>query len=153
MDASDIIAIVAIVVGGIVALFTTFMSIRFSSRANRDTLMSVFYAETYKNYLMKRIPIAKDNISYSMLKSYLHGTEDLEQVLLDLRNDSLYFEFFNPDFYQELTMYLNSLDDLIVEKGESTMTYQEYLQFRRQIDKYILEMYQLINKTYLGIRK
>ena len=107
MDASDIIAIVAIVVGGIVALFTTFMSIRFSSRANRDTLMSVFYAETYKNYLMKRIPIAKDHISYSMLKGYLHGTGDLEQVLLDLRNDSLYFEFFNPDFYQELIMYLN----------------------------------------------
>jgi len=146
MKLSDALSIVAIVISVLAVTFEYCYTVHI----NRNSLMSSYYSDTFKKYLTKLIPNARKGIFYNRQDKFLTGTEQLEDVILDMRQESLYFRYQNVDFYNGLKTILNNIDDLLVENGGHRLTGSAFVKFERELDCAIAKMYQLINDNYVG---
>ncbi|MCI9078120.1 MAG: hypothetical protein HFH68_04210 [Lachnospiraceae bacterium] len=146
MEVSDVLSVIAI----IISIMTVFFEFYYTNHNNKSSLMSIYYSETYKKYLTRLVPDARIDISYNKQTKVLSGTDKLESVILDIRNDSLYFKYQNKNFYNKLIEKLNLIDDLLVLNGQKRLSEKAYKEFETELDDIIAKMYELINNNYTG---
>ncbi len=146
MRLSDTLSVIAI----IISIMTVFFEFYYTTHNNKSSLMSIYYSETYKKYLTNLIPDARMAISYNKQTKVLSGTDMLEEVILDIRKDSLYFKYQNKKFYNKLMEKLDLIDDLLVLNGQTRLAWNSYKEFETKLDDIIAKMYELINDNYTG---
>lgn len=122
----------------------------YTFRINKNALMSTYYSVTYKKYLTELLPITRMNISYDRQSRFLSGTDKLEDLIMDMRDESLYFKYQNTVFYKNLMVKLDKIDDLIVENGQKRLAENAFKEFEIKLDDAIANMYKLINDNYIG---
>lgn len=138
-----ILAIIAIVVSIISVVVQCF----FSQKNNRTNLEADFFKDIYGDYLMKTIPEARQVIHYS--NNMVTDTDDLSEVLNDIRQSSLFFKYKDKTYYQLLCNKLQLLEDKLVKKT-GYMKDDDYADFILEINKDIEEIYDIIMKKYIG---
>lgn len=146
MRLSDTLSVIAI----IISIMTVFFEFYYTTHNNKSSLMSIYYSETYKKYLTNLVPDARMAISYNKQTKVLSGTDMLEEVILDIRKDSLYFKYQNKKFYNKLMQKLDLIDDLLVLNGQTRLAWNSYKEFETKLDDIIAKMYELINDNYTG---
>lgn len=146
MRLSDTLSVIAI----IISIMTVFFEFYYTTHNNKSSLMSIYYSETYKKYLTSLVPDARMAISYNKQTKVLSGTDMLEEVILDIRKDSLYFKYQNKRFYNKLMEKLDLIDDLLVLNGQTRLAWNSYKEFETKLDDIIAKMYELINDNYTG---
>lgn len=146
MRLSDTLSVIAI----IISIMTVFFEFYYTTHNNKSSLMSIYYSETYKKYLTNLVPDARMAISYNKQTKVLSGTDMLEEVILDIRKDSLYFKYQNKKFYNKLMEKLDLIDDLLVLNGQTRLAWNSYKEFETKLDDIIAKMYELINDNYTG---
>lgn len=142
---STILSIIAIVISIIVAILDYWRELRI----NRTNLDSEYIKDIYKEHLVYKIPEARKYMNFDC-SSKLIGTDKLIQELQQLRYDSLYFQYNNLDFYEELKKKLQQLEDRLVENTGKEFLGEEQTQLLTSIQEEINSIYKLISDLYLG---
>ena len=89
MELSDVLSIIAIVVAAVCVLY----EIGISKRINNINLNSKYYEKIFDQILLFDIPKAR--IYFVHIGGRLEGTEKLQQAMVNLRKQSLFFKYGN----------------------------------------------------------
>lgn len=149
MDTADAVSLVfsfiALTISGIVAI----VECKRDYRINRLNMESEYFSDIYKDFLVKKVPTARKKLHFE--RNQLVGIDELIKTLKDIRQDSLYFEFRNKDFYDGLKTKLQRLEDYLFEiaAGGTLDTYKQEI-FFKQINTDIKSIYDYISKAHFG---
>jgi len=143
-----LLSIVAI----IISIGSIFFEYFWNQKINRTNLEADFFKDIYGEYLMRRIPEARNVIHYNAQK--VSDTDDLINVLNDIRQASLFYKYKDKIYYKMLCEKLQGLEDTLV-KRTGKMSDDDYAEFIQEINTDIEAIYDIIMKKYIGkkIRK
>ena len=94
--ASAVIAVISMLVT--VVIFR--LNYNQAKRISEITLKSNYYNKIFDAYLIEKIPAARKYIRFQ--NDRLVDTNELVNVLTDMRRDALYFKYSNKSFYNKL---------------------------------------------------
>lgn len=98
---------------------------------------------------MKSIPEARKMILYN--NHIISDTEDLIDVLNNIRHSSLFYKYKDKDFYENLCKNLQDLEDELVQNtGIEFNDDGKYVTFVNKINSDIEKIYTLIMNKYIG---
>lgn len=139
-----ILAILAI----IISVCTAVGEFIWNKAINVTNLESEFYKEIYFEYLMKKIPDARQEIRYN--DSKVQDVVALTDVLNNMRQDSLFFKYKDKYFYGELKRMLQDLEDYLVQNNDKQMDADDFATVNNTINTKIEVIYDFIMKKYKG---
>lgn len=142
---SVIVSFAALIISVVVAILQN----NSNNKTNRISIEAEYFSDIYKEYLIKKIPIARKKLHFE--KDVLTGIDELCDLLKQMRSDSLYFEFRNRNFYDELKQNLQTLEDYLIEtvnKGK-LLNYQQDI-FYKQVNTYLETIYKHITNAHFG---
>lgn len=116
---------------------------------NRTNLEAIYYTDIYKEHLVYGIPNARKYIKID-INNQLIGTDKLINELQKLRQDSLYFQYSNIKFYEELCKATQTLEDFLVENTSKFYEGEEQTKIYNYIQNGLNEVYRVISSGYLG---
>lgn len=102
---SNIIALIAI----IISVYGLIRDYRIEKRAHEFDI----FRDVYKEFLVKRLPEARSQISITRA-GVISGVDNLIGELTSLRKASIYFQYAEPQFYDNLKKTLWDLEDYLV---------------------------------------
>lgn len=132
-----VLSLIAIIISVCCVVFEYFGS----KRINKISLEADLYRDLYRDYLLKRIPEARNVIHYN--NNIVSDTNDLIDVLNDIRRDSIFFKYNDIQYYNILYRKLQDLEDRLVQ-GEGPMDRKQYDKFVEDINNDIKGIYSLI---------
>lgn len=138
-----ILSILAIIISIGSVLFEYF----WNQRINITNLEAEFFKDIYSDYLMKQIPDARNVIHYN--NNIVSDTDDLIEVLNNIRHSSLFYKYKDKNFYSQLCKLLQKLEDKLVSKT-GQMSDDDYASFIQEINSDIESIYDTIMKKYIG---
>lgn len=138
-----ILSVIAIVV----SVGSVFFEYYWNQKINRTNLEADFYRDIYGKYLMEDIPKARIEICHC--DGTLSGTDELIDVLNNIRHASLFFKFQNKQYYTSLCNKLQGLEDKLVKKT-GRMDRDTYENFLEEINKDLEDIYHIMMKKYVG---
>lgn len=118
-----------------------------NQKINKTNLEAEFFKDIYSDYLMKKIPDARNVIHYN--DNIVSDTDDLIEVLNDIRQSSLFYKYKDRNFYNLLCKQLQELEDKLVSKT-GQMSDDDYASFVQEINSDIENIYDTIMKKYIG---
>lgn len=118
-----------------------------NQKINRTNLEADFFKDIYGEYLMKKIPEARNVIHYN--NQIVSDTEDLINILNDIRQSSLFYKYKDKEYYKLLCEKLQGLEDKLVQKT-GKMLDDDYAEFIQEINADIEGIYDVIMKKYIG---
>ena len=142
---SNILSILAITVS-IAVVFIEWIK---DSRLNRVNLESEYFRDIYKEHLIYGIPKARGYIKFDV-EDRLTGIDNMINELQKIRQDSLYFQYNNKDFYCELKVALQALEDYLVNSGGKVFSGEDQSEFYNNLKEGINKIYRIVSKGYLG---
>lgn len=139
-----VLSIIAIVISVIAIGFEFFGS----QRINRINLEAKFYEEIYNEFLLEKIPNARNKLTYN--NNILSGTEDLIDVLNDIRRKSLFFKYRDEKYYENLCKHLQDFEDELVQKSDVSLDNEQFCKFTKYVNDSLEEIYNIIISKYTG---
>lgn len=115
---------------------------------NTTNLEAEFYKEIYFEYLMKKIPKARQEMRYN--DDGIKDIETLLDTLNTMRQDSLFFKYKDKNFYNGLKEKLQDLEDFLVLNSNKKIDFDDYIVVNNEINKRIEDIYEFIMKKYKG---
>lgn len=109
--ASAVIAVISMLVT--VVIFR--LNYNQAKRISEITLKSNYYNKIFDAYLIEKIPAARKYIRFQ--NDRLVDTNELVNVLTDMRRDALYFKYSNKSFYNKLKEITQKIEDYIMNCG------------------------------------
>ena len=144
MDSSDIIAILALIVALAEIIVTAYQS----RNMNSTNLQAMYFEEIFKDYMVKRIPKAADNLHYDG-ELLSPGYRDLVDVIMDMVNECKYFAYAKHTFYSNLKVKCIGLEDELIDMASTPcVTEQERKENIYHVHEEIVEIIKLINDNY-----
>ena len=137
------LSIVALVISIGTAVFEYFWNVRI----NKTNLEAELIKDTYKDFLMIKIPEARNYIHYG--DETLSDTDKLVEVLNEVRQASLFYKFKDKRYYTFLCYKLQKIEDKLVMKT-GKMSNDDFSVFNIELNRDIEEIYQIIIKKYHG---
>lgn len=131
-----------------ISIITAIIEYVWNKAINITNLESEFYKNIYFDYLMKKIPEARQEIRYNNGK--VCDVVKLTDVLNDMRQDSLFFKYKDKGFYNSLKQKLQNLEDYLVKSNDKEMDADDFVEFNSEINCKIEEIYDFIMKKYKG---
>ena len=138
-----VLSVLAIMISVCSVIFEYF----WNQKINRTNLEADFFKDIYGEYLMKKIPEARNVIHYN--NQVVSDTDDLINVLNDIRQSSLFFKYKDKEYYKTLCDNLQGLEDKLVKKT-GKMNDDDYAEFIQEINTDIEGIYDIIMKKYVG---
>lgn len=139
-----ILSILAIIISIISVVFEYF----WNQKINRTNLEADFFKGIYGDFLMNKIPKARTVIHYN--NQIISDTDDLIEVLNEIRRSSLFYNYQDQKFYKRLCKHLQSLENELVSKTGEILSNNEYLEFIQEINSDIEIIYNIIMNKYIG---
>ena len=106
------------------------------------------YEEIYNNFLVTKIPEARNKLIYN--NNRISNTDELIDVLNDMRRKSLFFKYQDEKFYKKICDLLQSLEDKLVTDGDESLDSDEYCSFTKEVKESIDKIYKTIFDRYTG---
>lgn len=139
-----LISLFALAVSIIIPIFEQISN----NRMNITNLEAEYFRNAYSEFLMQDIPAAREKIIFN--GQNVSGTDDLIDVLRELRKKSIYFKSMHTKFYNCLLGKIQELEDYIIIE-EPHINYQwDFLLFENTVQSKLSEVYEIITKQYLG---
>lgn len=132
----------------IISIFAVFFEYYWSQKINRTNLEADFYKDIYGDYLMNKLPEARRVILYS--NHVISDTDDLIDILNDIRHSSLFYKYKDKNFYEKLCGQLQKLEDKLVKDTGKVIEDDYYIDFTRTVNKDIEDIYNTIMDKYIG---
>lgn len=139
-----VLSIIAIVISVIAIGFEFFGS----QRINRINLEAKFYEEIYNDFLLEKIPCARNKLTYN--NNIISGTEELIDVLNEIRRKSLFFKYRDEKYYEKLCKYLQDFEDELVKKSDVSLDNEQFCTFTKYVNDSLEEIYNIIISKYTG---
>lgn len=141
-------AIVISVIAIIVSIGTSIWQ-GFQERKRQDIdLKSIYYKDIYWEYLIKKLPAARELVGHNKSENRIVGTNTIIEELNNIRRDSLFFKFIDREFYDNICEKFQDLEDKYV--SEDKMTQRKYEEFDKKVDEMLSEIYDMITLKYIG---
>lgn len=140
MDASTIISCIALIISFLTPIFNYAMN----RKMNAITLEAQHLKDIYVEYLTKKIPEAKRDIIYK--DTYFQGSYPLQKVLLELLRSLSFYKYIDNDFYTDIKIAIQALEDYIVLNESEPFKNSEIP--RKEIEQYLSAIYNTINTKY-----
>ena len=119
-------------------------------KTNAVNLQSVICEKVFDKFLIEDIPQARRFLKFDS-KNNLTGGEKLNNVLVDIRNSSLYFRYNDRNFYDKLDEKLTELEDYLTNLMNKVHETTKHAEIYNKIDEMIKEIYLIIyNKKING---
>ena len=138
-----LLSIIAIVI----SIGSVFFEYFWNQKINKTNLESDFFKDLYGEFLMRKIPEARNVIHYN--NQIVSDTDDLIDVLNDIRHVSLFYKYKDKKYYKLLCSRLQNLEDKLVQKT-GRMLDDDYAEFIQEINSDIEEIYDIIMNKYIG---
>lgn len=145
---ANILAVIAIVISVMVAVTEYIKDIKI----NRLNLESEYFKDIYKKHLIYEMPTARGYIKFDG-DNKLIGVDKMINELQLLRQDSLYFQYNNLDFYNNLKDKIQNLEDYLVSNAGKQFIGEEQTQLYNRLQNSINGIYCVISDGYLGKKK
>ena len=142
--ASAVIAVISMLVT--VVIFR--LNYNQAKRISEITLKSNYYTKIFDAYLIEKIPAARKYIRFQ--NDRLVDTNELVNVLTDMRRDALYFKYSNKSFYNKLKEITQKIEDYIMNCGNRNLEPEEQAGVFLEIHKMISELYSVIDEAHMG---
>ena len=97
---------------------------------------------------MNKLPEARRVILYS--NHIISDTDDLIDVLNDIRHSSLFYKYKDKSFYDKLCKELQNLEDRLVKNTGNSIEDEYYADFTKAVNKDIENIYNIIMDKYIG---
>lgn len=143
-DTSDVLSAIAIIVSLGSAAYQWYLD----TRMNKINLEADYFKTLYSEHLLYKIPKARAYIHFQNGK--LCDIDSMLDALNAVRQDSLYFMFTDYDFYTNIKIQLQNLEDFLVEKAEKELDIDEQERVLRQIEIKLEIIYKIFNDKYVG---
>lgn len=149
MDIADAVSLVFSFIALTISGFVAVIEYKRDYKINRLNMESEYFTDIYKMYLIEKIPVARKKLHFE--RGQLIGISELIEVLKGIWKDSLYFEFRNKIFYDELKKKSQRLEDYIIQMASSGVVdiHRQEI-FFKQVDTYIKSIYDYISKAHFG---
>lgn len=146
-----IISIIAIVLSGlsfISSIVCYVISYYQNKKINNINMNARLYNTIFDDFLIEKIPRARKYLRFENNK--LVDSENLCDVLTDLRNKILYFRYANKKFYVNLCEQIDNIEDYVSECGNKESIQEEQGKVFEQIQEKLEKLYTSINENYVG---
>lgn len=146
----DPIAIAALVVSIISALFTILLGIitlHQNKRINTTNLEAKHFEEIFTKYIVKQIPEAVEEIEFvnGSLRYYQHLVDNL----LDMICECKYYAYAKHDFYTALQQCCMDLEDKLLDQAQNKeLNPDKQAEFIYHIHEDLEAIIKMINKNY-----
>lgn len=138
-----VLSIIAI----LISIFAAGFEYLWNNRINKANLEADFFKDIYNDFLVKKIPEARNIIHYN--NEILDDVDSLVDVLNDMRRASLFFKYKDKSYYKALCIKLQALEDKLVQKS-GHMSPDDFASFTMEINQDIEHIYEIIMKKYIG---
>lgn len=146
-EASFILSIVA----GIFSIISLILTYRQSNKHNSLNLESRYFEKIFDTYLIDKIPQSRKYIRYDHTTNKLVDIGEMMDVLGYMKNDSLYFKYSNPNFYEKFVDLISNLEDFLGNCSNYTeVDTDKQAKNILDIGSKIEEIYSYINTYSLG---
>lgn len=143
-NTSDVLALIAIIVALGSAAFQWYLD----THMNKVNLEADYFRALYSEHLLYKLPKARKYINFEN-KKLVHVDMFLEE-LNAIRQNSLYFMYADIDFFTDIKIELQKLEDYLIDTGNQIVDEEEQEDVFVQI-QYMLEgIYKLFNNKYIG---
>lgn len=140
-----ILSIIAIVVSIVVGVIQHSRE----KKINNTNLESIYLNDIYKEYLINYIPTSRRFININPTGE-VSGAEKLIEVLQDIRRDSVYYLYNDEQFYVELTLQCQKLEDYLTLESAKIFQGEQHIEFYKVIQEELKRIYEIISKKYVG---
>lgn len=138
MDASDIIAIIAIVVSVGSAIFQVF----WEKTKERNEEKTVLYKEAYKDIFLDEIPLAEKKIQY--IQGVWEGANDMIECMRKIRLKSYFFKYVDDHFREEMKNISQNIEDFLVTLEGEKLSNEKYRDKYDELEKKLSELYNTV---------
>lgn len=145
MDASDIIAIIALIISAMVALYDIFVA----KRANRTNLNSYYFNEIYREHLIHKIPDSRKYITIDK-DGKLIGYDKIVQEMKAIQVDSLYYKYIDKTYHEKFVSQAQKIEDFVITSTAKCYNEEEKTDFEDELKKELSELYRILNDKYLN---
>lgn len=129
-----------------ISLIVMAIEIHSNKKLNDINLEAELSKDIVKGYLTKKFPQAISDIYFNEKK--LTNIDSLQNALNSLRNELRFFKYSDPEFYGDLKMKTQEIEDYIVENEDCYFEYCEQIEVKAVIHKKTTELYALLNNKY-----
>lgn len=152
MNIANLISILSLVIAAvsiICSYFTWKKSDATTKRLNKINLESEFYIKIFKEYLITKIPTARNEIFINVGGKVSEYTR-MTNTLIDLKREIKYFAYRNNSFYKELKRKIEAIEDYLINSNNRTYMGSDGSSYLYELDKMIEEFYKFVLNGYFG---
>lgn len=144
LSSSDVIAVLAI----IVSLGSAFYQWYLDSYTNKINLEAEYFKELFLDHLIEKIPKARTYIRFQ--NGRLTDIDRLVEELKILNQKSLFYKYWDRNFYANLKSEVQGLEDYLIETADSPLTFSEQNKAMDEIQRKLEVIYSILGKKYIG---
>lgn len=148
MSIDNYLSIIAIVIS-IASIVYTYIT---AKRVTQKTLNKDFFEKIYFDYIIVKIPEALLQLEY---KSELVETENectkLNNLIQEVLNKSIFYKFFDKEFYENVRKILIELDELTICASEPRLSTETFREYKLKITESINSLYKVLKDYYSKI--
>jgi len=152
---NDNLNIISIVISIAALLLATIIAVVEIVKGEKDkqvALEAEYFRTIYGTHLLKKIPEARQKIMFDLSGSLL-GSDTLLDELVQLRIDSAYFQYQDPNFYANLKKNIQNLEDDVTNSLNSKHFCEDQTRLLMSINTRLRDIYKIISNRYYGSRR
>lgn len=145
-------AIIISVISIVVTIYFSVVQHRRENKLNQTNLESVYFNDIYKEILIKDIPVGLRYIHISQ-EGIISNTDKLTESLQKIFQVSVYYQYNDENFYNELKSKCQEIEDYILESQQRPLLETDRSVFNSKIQRETKKLYQIVNTKFLGTKK
>lgn len=143
----DVAALVISICAFIVSILVPIFEFLWNNKMNEHNLEAEYFREMYGEIMYQKIPKALEYIYYDGER--ISGTDNILDVLREIRLRSLYFKVTDNVFFEKLKCSVQDLEDYIVNTKDEMSTMQ-FSSFYSTVMQNIDMIYKNMSEKYIG---
>lgn len=146
--ADTIIALAALIIS-VISIVISCFSLHQDKKLNSQNLQAIYFKELFQEYLINKIPEAALKLNFDNRGKLEPTYREINKVMMGMIKGARYFVFADLDFYSELKIKTQNLEDeLAMLSNQTVMDKKAQEQGIIHINKLISEIVEFINKKY-----
>lgn len=134
----------------IISIVTLIVELYFSNRNNKLNLEAHFFTEIFDIYLLEKIPNKRKGMTRDSETGEIIGIDELSDVLIELRQEAIYYKFKDKKFYNKLFQTIRDIEDNLIDYGNRKYDEESYDEVKKDINDKIEKLYSCIMNKYIG---
>ena len=140
----ELAALIISIISIVASVIMTVWQLVITKQINRINLSKNEFDLIFSKYLITEIPRSRKYLKFDQ-KNKITGINYLINTLHELRKDSLYFNYHNKKFYNELEKKILELEDYLITNSNIKYEGSRQTNMLNNVDKMIEDLYSIIN--------